>query len=170
MPSPRPVPERDVLLRVVVDGDLELFFEHQADPIACGVAGFESRARDAFFAHWAKVRANPDGLVRAVLAGDELVGNVVSWGPEDERLVGYWIGREHWNRSIATRALAAFLAIETRRPLFAHVARANVASQRVLAKCGFVEQRGEASAEELVYRLDGPHEPARATDALAVGR
>ena len=53
-----------------------------------------------------------------------------------EREVGYWIGKKYWGRGVATRALAAFLRLEARRPLYANVARHNVASIRVLENCG----------------------------------
>lgn len=43
----------------------------------------------------------------------------------------------HWGKGIATRALAAFLDLETRRPLEARVAQDNRASLRVLEKNGF---------------------------------
>jgi RimJ/RimL family protein N-acetyltransferase len=75
----------------------------------------------------------------------------------------YWIGRSYWGRGIATAALSAFLAVERSRPLNAHVASDNVASRRVLEKCGFrvvATERSVAGArsaeiEELVLRLDG---------------
>ncbi len=51
--------------------------------------------------------------------------------------MGYWIGREFWGQGIASRALDLFLQEETRRPLYAHVAVHNLASRRVLEKCGF---------------------------------
>jgi RimJ/RimL family protein N-acetyltransferase len=40
-------------------------------------------------------------------------------------------------RGVATQALAAFLGLEPVRPLYAGVAKHNVASIRVLQKCGF---------------------------------
>ena len=91
---------------------------------------------------------------------EQVVGNIVSW-MSDERLVGYWIGREHWGKGIASRALSLFVAdVETRRPLHAHVARQNPASIRVLEKAGFeivgeatIEESG-AEIEEVVMRLD----------------
>jgi len=52
--------------------------------------------------------------------------------------VGYLIGKESWGKGIATKALAEFLGYVKTRPLFAHVAKHNFASQRVLQKCGFV--------------------------------
>jgi RimJ/RimL family protein N-acetyltransferase len=60
--------------------------------------------------------------------------------------VGYWVGREFWGRGIATRALAAFLDEVSERPIYAGVADTNLASIRVLEKCGFTV--AESNAEE----------------------
>jgi RimJ/RimL family protein N-acetyltransferase len=71
-------------------------------------------------------------------------------------LVGYWIGREFWGRGLATRALAELLGMVNARPLHAYVAKSNVASIRVLEKCGFVEvaeQTGDDGIEELILEL-----------------
>lgn len=55
--------------------------------------------------------------------------------------VGYWLGRDHWGRGIATEALAAVCAYGfARRPLQRIEARVlawNPASARVLEKAGF---------------------------------
>ena len=74
----------------------------------------------------------------------------------------YWIGRSYWGKGIATDALTAFLAVDRSRPLNARVASDNVASRRVLEKCGFrviaternVAEGRSAEIEELVLRLD----------------
>ena len=56
--------------------------------------------------------------------------------------VGYWLARPYWGRGVMTQALDAFVpyAFTTLRlsRLTAHVFERNVASQRVLEKCGFV--------------------------------
>ena len=58
--------------------------------------------------------------------------------------VGYWLGETHWNRGVATAALRHFLpwAAETfgLRRFFAETFATNVASARVLEKCGFVRE------------------------------
>jgi RimJ/RimL family protein N-acetyltransferase len=59
-----------------------------------------------------------------------------SWGDSGEREVTYWIGRSYWGKGIATDALNAFLAVDRSRPLHARGASDNVASRRVLEKCG----------------------------------
>lgn len=150
-----------VTLRNVTEDDLPILFLHQCDPQATRMAAFPSRDQEAFAAHWAKLLADTSGLKMAILFGDTVAGHVVSFDLSGERLVGYWIGREHWGRGIATKALELFLAQETIRPLHAYVARHNVASLRVAEKCGFVpvrEQidsvRGE-TVEEVVLVL-GP--------------
>ena len=81
--------------------------------------------------------ANPTGVTRTILDNGRVAGNVVIFGPPEERLVGYWIGREYWGKGIATRGLALLLDEIAERPLFAHVAKTNVGSVRVLEKCGF---------------------------------
>jgi len=136
-------------LREVASADLPAFYEHQADPAACRMAAFTPRDRDAFFAHWNRILADPDVLVRTILAGGRVVGNVGSFERDGPREVGYWIERASWGRGIATRALRLFLEIEPVRPLHAHVAAHNAGSIRVLERCGFeVAERYRAPATE----------------------
>ena len=112
--------------------------------------------------HWHKIMANPAGTMRTILLDDVVAGNIVSWDAADGREVGYWIGREFWGRGIATRALQLFLKELPIRPLFAHVARHNVGSRRVLEKCGFIvtgaagvlQEPGAEPVAEFVLRLD----------------
>jgi RimJ/RimL family protein N-acetyltransferase len=63
---------------------------------------------------------------------------------DGQREVGYWVGRDFWGRGLATKALKIFLEIEETRPLYGVVAVHNIASQRVLEKCGFkIHHRSE---------------------------
>jgi RimJ/RimL family protein N-acetyltransferase len=141
-----------MLLRDVVDADLPIFFEHQRDPEGSRMAAFPARAYDAHMAHWASnILADESAIARTIVVDGQVAGNVVSWRADDKRLVGYWIGREFWGRGIATRALAAFVAQLTERPLHALVALHNVGSIRVLEKCGFV--RIAEDDEELTMEL-----------------
>lgn len=145
-------------LRDVHDDDLPIFFEQQLDPEATAMAALPSRDREAFMSHWAKVLADPTGMVRTVVADGVVAGNIVSWVQDGERDIGYWIGKPFWGHGIATRAVSAFLHGVTERPLHAHAARHNIASRRVLAKCGFVETGGDP--DEVILRLDAaPGEP-----------
>ena len=126
-----------VRLREIEPADLPVLFEHQRDPVANAMAAFPPRERDEFMAHWERILADPEALIRAVEVDGRLAGNVVSFVRDGQREVGYWIGREFWGGGVATAALAAFLDLETARPLYAGVARWNAGSLRVLAKNGF---------------------------------
>jgi RimJ/RimL family protein N-acetyltransferase len=129
-----------VTLREVRARDLPIFFAQQLDPAVNWMVGFASRNptdRAAFDAHWARIMADPTITLRTILEGDRVAGNIVSFPADGALDVGYWLGREFWGRGIATHALRQFLAIVTRRPLYAHVVFDNHASRRVLEKCGF---------------------------------
>ena len=126
-----------IRLRVVRDADLPVIFEYQADPVAAAMAKFPSRDREAFDAHWARIRTDPSTLLRTIEVDGTVVGAVQSFVSDGRRLVGYWVGREFWGAGVATRALGEFLAVDTERPLAAFVASTNLGSMRVLEKCGF---------------------------------
>ena len=155
---------KDVRLRAVEEGDLADFFAHQLDPAATRMAAFPSRDRDAFMAHWAKIRATPqETITRTILCQGRVAGNIGSWVQAGHREVGYWIGREFWGRGIASAALGLLLAEVKFRPLQAHVVSHNAASIRVLQKCGFLITGREkfpaatgAEIEEIVLTLPEP--------------
>ena len=126
-----------MILRNVSVEDLPIFFEHQRDAVALRMAAFRSRERDAFMTHWRTNVLRPENVSRTVVVDRQVVGYVSSWEQDGKRLVAYWIGREHWGKGIATRALSEFLVLEPMRPLHAWVAVHNVGSIRVLEKCGF---------------------------------
>jgi RimJ/RimL family protein N-acetyltransferase len=130
----------------VAEDDLPVFYEHQADPVANRMAAFPPRERDAFMTHWGSILRDASGVIRTIEVGGTVVGNVLLFTFEGRREVGYWVGREFWGRGIATRALAALLDEISERPIYAGVVDTNVASIRVLEKCGFTV--AEANAEE----------------------
>ena len=144
-----------IVLRNVLEEDLSQFFQHQSDPEASRMAAFPSRSRDAFTAHWVRIRADPAGITRTILLDDAVVAYVGSFTRSGERLVAYWIGREWWGRGIATEALMSLLKQDRTRPLRARVVRHNVASIRVLGKCGFLPcgSQMDGDVEELIFQL-----------------
>jgi RimJ/RimL family protein N-acetyltransferase len=148
------VPTR-ILLREVSDDDLPLFFQHQSDPEASRIAAFPIREREAFTAHWARIRRDRNVVIRTILRDGAAVGYVGSFTRSEERLLGYWIGREWWGSGIATQALTSFLEHDRARPLRARVARHNVGSIRVLEKCGFLPcgSQMDGDVEELLFEL-----------------
>ncbi|NOK03952.1 MULTISPECIES: GNAT family N-acetyltransferase [Myxococcus] len=144
-----------MILRNVTDEDLPIFFELQRDPEAQRMAAFASRERDAFMTHWRTNVLRAENVTRTIVMGGVVVGHIGSWEQDAMRLVGYWMGREHWGKGIATRALSEFLVLEPTRPLHAWVALNNLASIRVLEKCGFRALRNE-----------NPHHPDGVAEAL----
>jgi RimJ/RimL family protein N-acetyltransferase len=157
-----PLRENVIRLRPVAMSDLPILFEHQREPEANEMAAFPARDRDAFMAHWAKILGDETVVAMTVVVNRCVAGNVGCWTQDDQRLVGYWIGKEHWGKGVATQMLSMFLRLVADRPLHAHVARHNVASIRVLEKCGFslcTKTTGAAGEpadgiEEFVYVID----------------
>ena len=149
------MPTGELRLRDVIKDDLPIFFEHQRDPIANRMAAFPPRERDAFMTHWGSILRDASVVARTIELDGVVAGNVVVFGFEGRREVGYWIGRAFWGRGVATRALSAFLHEVAERPIYAGVAETNVASIRVLDKCGFtaVETSGEEHAGEVLLRI-----------------
>ncbi len=151
---------RAVTLREVEEGDLAVFFEHQLDSEATEMAAFPSRTFDAFFQHWQKSLANRANLLRTIISQGEVAGNVVCWKQGERFQVGYWLGKAYWGKGIATLALSRLLKEVKARPLYARVAKRNVASIRVLEKCAFtvcgedtfVDTDG-SEAEEFIMKL-----------------
>lgn len=154
--------EPNILLRDVKESDLAIFFEQQRDPVANLIAAFPARDQDAFMTHWNKIMRDDSNILKTILFDEQVAGNLVSFVLSSEREIGFWLGREFWGRGIATRALSEFLKQVKERPLFAHVARHNIASSRVLKKCGFRVQVEEKDfsvlqgmpVEGLILKLD----------------
>jgi RimJ/RimL family protein N-acetyltransferase len=156
----------EVRLRDVCEADLGVFYGHQLDPLATAMAAFPTRLRDAFFAHWRRILADPGALTQTVLVDGHAAGHVLSWEHDGVREVGYWLGREHWGRGVATEALRLFLRTIPQRPLHAHVAAHNIASRRVLEKCGFrVIDGGVALLDETGTRV-APEDRAAVRDEV----
>jgi RimJ/RimL family protein N-acetyltransferase len=126
-----------IQLRDVVETDLPIFYEQQLDPEAVQMAGFPSRNRESFMKHWNKIVVDESIQIKTILFHGEVAGNIVCFDQLGEREVGYWLGKEYWGKGIATQALAAILKEIKTRPLYAHVAKHNIGSKRVLEKCGF---------------------------------
>lgn len=154
MPSSVP----PIRLRRTEPRDLEALFAIQSDPESNAMAGTKPRPREVFFSRWDDIFKDPkvNGLVIELRTGEadtfELVGSIACFQTdaagsteganniEPSKVldcVGYWIARTHWNRGIASRALALFLQQETRRPLHATTAANNAASRHILEKAGF---------------------------------
>jgi RimJ/RimL family protein N-acetyltransferase len=159
-----------LVLRELRDEDLPVLFEQWADPVAAHMAAFTAPDHmdpNAFERRWSRLRADENVINRVIVVDGEVAGTIGSWGDPGQREVTYWIGRSFWGKGVATGALTAFLAVDPSRPLHARVAYDNVASRRVLEKCGFrivATERGFAEArsgeiEDFVLRLEESGSP-----------
>lgn len=140
-------------LRDTINDDLVVFYQQQLDPDASYMAAFTAKDpadRVAFFAHWHKIMADETVKIQTILFNGEIAGNVLSYEEEGRSEVSYWLGKEFWGKGIATQVLIIFLNQYNKiRPMYARVAKDNLASRRVLEKCGFViigESKGFANA------------------------
>ena len=155
----------NILLRDVTEADLPTFFEHQLDPTANHMAAFSAKDpadRLAFNAHWAKIMTDDSIIKKTILYKSQVAGHILGFEQFGKPAVSYWIGKEYWGKGIATKALSAFLKELKTRPLYARAAKDNIASLRVLEKCGFKiagEDVGFSNArgkqvEEFILKLD----------------
>jgi RimJ/RimL family protein N-acetyltransferase len=163
-PQPSAAISGDIQLREVLPADLPEFYEYQCDPVALEMCAFVHRDRETFLAHWKKLLGDSSVTARTILLDGHVAGNIVCWPRDGRHLVGYWIDRRVWGRGVATRALQTFLEIVPLRPLYAYVAKHNIASLRVLEKSGFTHCPQEATTlpspqddiEESILKLTAP--------------
>lgn len=159
----------DVVLRDVAEDDLPILFAHQLDSDANRMAAFTAHDPtdwDAFTTHWRRMLGNETITNKAVVFDGQVAGHVSCFEHVGARHVGYWIGKGYWGKGIATAALSEFLDYVRARPLYARVAKDNIASIRVLKKCGFTisgEDSGFSNArgaevEEFIFTLEATKE------------
>ncbi|ARU59872.1 GNAT family N-acetyltransferase [Tumebacillus avium] len=130
----------NVRLRDVIETDLPLFYENQQDPIANYMAVFTAKDpsdRKAFDAHWSKILGDETITIKTIVYAGHVAGSVSCFEQFGQLEVTYWLGKEYWGKGIATKALSEFLDHVKARPLCARAAKDNIASIRVLEKCGF---------------------------------
>ena len=154
-----------ISLRALNDDDLNELFRWESDPAAANMAAFtrpDPADRDAFDAHYERVRSDPDNTNLAIEEDGALAGMIASFTIEGDRELTYWIDPARWGRGIASRAVQVFILRETQRPLFARAAAHNLGSSKVLLRNGFVKIGEEtawaagvgADVLEHIHRLD----------------
>jgi RimJ/RimL family protein N-acetyltransferase len=155
----------ELLLLLVANDDLSIFFAYQLDQEANHMAAFTAKHptnQEAFMAHWHRILAEETNIIQTILCNGQVAGSVSSYLGEGRPEVTYWLGKEYWGKGIATWALKEFLAHHNpTRPIYARAAKDNLGSRRVLEKCGFKaigELTGFANArgqeiEELLLEL-----------------
>jgi len=153
-----------IILRDLADAELDRLFDWEQDRVAVEMAAFtraDPSDRDAFDAHYERIRSDPSVFLRAIDDGNGLVGTIGSFTIGGDREVIYWIDPARWGEGLASAALTVFLTVETVRPVFARVAEHNFGSARVLSRAGFLEIGSETShadglgrdVVEHIYRL-----------------
>lgn len=142
-----------ITLRPVLETDLSILFQQQLDPQAVAMSAYPAKDKGEFMRHWEGILKNKNITARAILYKDKVAGHILCWkeGKYEQR-IGYWVGKEFWQRGIASAAVQEFLSLVPIRPLFAEVANHNIASQKVLQKNGFAlhDEGGKISK----YKLD----------------
>jgi RimJ/RimL family protein N-acetyltransferase len=145
--------DSDFSLRNVLEADLPIFFAYQLDPDAQAMAAFTAKDpanQEAFTAHWDRILADPTVITRTIVVDGQVAGSVLSYQDDGHPEVIYWLGKHHWGKGLATRALTEFLVhANPTRPIYARAAKDNIGSLRVLEKCGFRiigEDKGFANA------------------------
>ncbi|ASS95382.1 GNAT family N-acetyltransferase [Peribacillus simplex] len=157
--------EKGVRLREVKESDLPIFFEQQLDPAANYMAAFTSKDPSdevAFLTHWKNILSNLDIQKMTILCNGCVAGNILKFEQFGNPEVSYWIGKQYWGKGIASEALLNFLPKIKVRPLYARAAKDNLASIRVLEKCGFErfdEDKGYShtrgkEVEEFILKLE----------------
>src|SRR2546427_4569349 len=162
-------PTTEILLCDVAETDLPTFFEHQRDAAANYMAAFTARDpadRDAFAALWKRILNDDTVVAKTVVFEGDVVGSVAKFVDNEfgKPEITYWIGKEYWGMGFATKALSKFLRDIRARPIYSRAAKDNVASIRVMEKCGFAISgygKGFASArgkeiEEVILELSDP--------------
>ncbi|MCY7413741.1 MAG: GNAT family N-acetyltransferase [Salinibacterium sp.] len=153
-----------ITLRELDDAELDRLFDWERNAAAVEMAAFtraDPSDREAFDAHYERIRNDPSVFLRAIDDGTGLVGTIASFTVDGDRNVTYWVDPARWGEGLASAALTMFLTQETVRPIFARVAEHNLGSARVLAHAGFLEIGSETSYAdglgrdviEHIYRL-----------------
>lgn len=98
---------------------------------------------------WIQARLDQSSrLLCAIEAQGEAIGAIaLIFQPEQKRHsaeIGFWLGEKYWNRGIATEAVQAFTEYGFTEHglsrIYAHVFAWNLASMRVLEKCGYQQE------------------------------
>ena len=156
--------EYNIVLRKTEITDLDFLFIFQLDDEANYLAAFTAKDptdKTAYIQKYSKFLNEPTINNQTIMVNNSIAGSIAAFEMEGEAEITYWIDKKYWGKGIATKALAAFLKIENRRPIFARTAFDNFGSQKVLEKCNFVKigtDKGFANArqaeiEEFIYKL-----------------
>ncbi|GAB3010296.1 GNAT family N-acetyltransferase [Niabella terrae] len=145
-----------IRLRPTVAGDLSYFFEFQKDEAAGRMAAFTPGDRfdqSAWLDRHSRYLADPTINNQTILVNDRIVGSIAKFMVEGDAELTYWLDRSCWGQGIGSKALKAFLDLESTRPIYGRVAFDNIASQKILERAGFVKtgsDKGFAPARDTI--------------------
>lgn len=109
---------------------------------------------------WAMVLKDTNDVIGAIGYGPSCNCNLMA--RENEPVVGYWLGKDYWNRGLCTEALKALIdnikQTTTISSLISGHFIDNPASGKVMEKCGFVAT-GDECFDESLYA--GENRPIR---------
>lgn len=137
-----------IILRETEVNDLDVLFTFQSDEEAGYMAAFVNenwQDKDAYLAKWNRLLTDETIKIRTIVLDNKVVGSVLIWQLMGEPQISYGLGKEFWNKGIVTSALQQFLTIFPDRPLYGRAAFDNIASIKVLTKCGFKKINEEQS-------------------------
>lgn len=150
-------------LRFVEKSDYQRLFEIHDDAQSHLEAGFSQlKSRDEYFQHLDRILSMDTVILKIIEVDGEVVGNIGKWVMQEQPELMYWIDRKYMGRGLATQAVQLFLHEFTQRPIYAHTAADNIASNRVLEKNGFLKvgelrSFADARGEEILeyeWKLD----------------
>lgn len=122
----------DILLRPVIESDVDEFFAHRQARGEVGPLDYVG-----FVNGWRERISNESVRIRTVIVAAQVVGYVAQFSRAGNSEVSYELGPQYWGKGFATAALRQFVADIDVQPLYARVAKRNVRSIRVLQKSGF---------------------------------
>lgn len=122
----------DVLLRPVIDSDLDEFFAHRQSRGEASPSDYI-----AFVARWHEQLTDQSVRIRTLTVAEQVVGYIAHFTRKGLPEVSYELGPQFWGNGFATAALRYFVDDLDVRPLYARAAKDNTRSIRVLQKNGF---------------------------------
>lgn len=130
----------EFMLKESKASDLEVFFEYQLDEASIQMAAFTSENpndKEAYLKKWSRLLEDPTAHLRTIIYNDDIAGVIAKFELDGQSQITYWIGERYWGRGVASKALEAFLELESTRPLYGRVAFDNYKCLRVMEKAGF---------------------------------
>lgn len=152
-----------ILLRPWLESDTEALYKYASDPIIGERAGWlPHKSVEESLEIIRTVFNNPTTWAIVLKETNEAIG-AIGYMPdcplnlparEGEPLVGYWVGKPYWNQGICTEALHLMLAHIREETNYTSIICShfidNLASGRVMEKCGFIAT-GETAIDESLY-------------------